>query len=113
LAGTNFHLSCEQPLKTELRVASCIQNLDAAANEHFRHNPYQSHADNLAALCAGDKTLGLSPSYAAIRRFVKAQGLVRVTALGGRSMIFFCGNRSHDVACSPVEGQTRTWPRIC
>jgi putative transposase len=44
---------------------------------------YQLHADNLAALCAGDKTLGPAPSYPTVRRFMKAQGLVRVRVKSG------------------------------
>jgi transposase InsO family protein len=36
---------------------------------------YQLHTDNLAALGRGDATLGTVPSYATVRRFMKAQGL--------------------------------------
>ncbi len=35
---------------------------------------YQLHADNLAALVAQDPALGLMPSYATVRRFMKARG---------------------------------------
>jgi len=44
---------------------------------------YQLHADNLAALCAEDKTLGRVPSYATVRRYMKAHGHVRVKVKRG------------------------------
>jgi putative transposase len=38
---------------------------------------YQLHADNLRARVNGDPTLGPMPSYATVRRYMQAQGLVR------------------------------------
>ena len=53
---------------------------DALFGQYQQHRgwSYQLHADNLASLCARDKTLGPAPSYATVRRFMKAHGLVRV-----------------------------------
>jgi hypothetical protein len=53
---------------------------DALCAQYRQHRgwSYQLHADNLAALCARDKNLGPAPSYATVRRFMKAHGLVRV-----------------------------------
>ena len=67
----------QRRLNGKQREALCAQY------RQHRNWSYQLHADNLAALCAGDKTLGLSPSYATIRRFMKAQGLVRVRVKSG------------------------------
>ena len=38
---------------------------------------YQLHYDNLEALVAGDAELGPLPSYSTVRRYMRAQGLVR------------------------------------
>jgi len=45
-----------------------------------RHHPgwsYQLHYDNLLALAARDTALGRVPSYATVRRFMKAHGLLK------------------------------------
>lgn len=39
---------------------------------------YQLHYDNLAALLTADAKLGVLPSYATIRRFMKSRGLVKM-----------------------------------
>lgn len=58
---------------------------DALVAQYLRHRrwSYQLHADNLRALCAEDQTLGRAPSYATVRRCMKAQGLVRVKVKRG------------------------------
>ena len=43
---------------------------------------YQLHCDNLAALVAADPGLGSMPSYASLRRFMKARGLLKRRRLG-------------------------------
>jgi len=51
-----------------------------AVQAQYRDYPgwtVQLHYDNLAALCAGDQTLGPLPSYATVRRFMKRAGLHR------------------------------------
>jgi putative transposase len=60
---------------------------DALCAQYQQHRgwSYQLHADNLAALCARDKTLGPAPSYATVRRFMKAHGLVRVRVKKART----------------------------
>jgi transposase InsO family protein len=45
---------------------------------------YQLHFDNLEALVAGDAELGGLPSYSTVRRYMKAQGLVRLRRPKGR-----------------------------
>lgn len=45
---------------------------------------YQLHYDNLGALVAGDPALGPLPSYSTVRRYMKAQGLVRQRRRKGR-----------------------------
>lgn len=54
--------------------------LRAALRAQYQDHPtwtYQLHYDNLEALVAGDTGLGSLPSYSTVRRFMKAQGLVR------------------------------------
>jgi transposase InsO family protein len=62
----------QRRLQGELRDALCAQY------RQHRSWSYQLHADNLAALCARHKAWGPAPSYATVRRFMKAHGLVRV-----------------------------------
>ena len=50
------------------------QALRAQYQAHPRWS-YQLHADNLAVLARADAALGPMPSYATVRRFMKAQGL--------------------------------------
>jgi transposase InsO family protein len=56
--------------------------LGAQYRQHRRWS-YQLHADNLFALCAEDKTLGPAPSYATVRRYMKAHGLLRMKVKSG------------------------------
>lgn len=60
--------------------------LRAALLEQWRAHrgwSFQLHADNLAALCAEDVSLGPMPSYSTIVRFMKASGLVRQKVKSG------------------------------
>jgi putative transposase len=46
----------------------------------YRQHPnwsYQLHADNLAVLIQKEPTLGATPSYASVVRFMKVQGLIK------------------------------------
>jgi len=45
--------------------------------QDYRHWSYQLHYDNLAALAKADPSLGPLGSYATVRRYMKAHGLVR------------------------------------
>lgn len=58
-------------LTAELRLALWAQ-YKAHLNWSFR-----LHVDNLAALIERDPTLGPMPSYASVRRYMRAQGMVR------------------------------------
>jgi len=60
---------------------------DALMAQYRQHRrwSYQLHADNLGALCAEDKTMGRAPSYATVRRYMKAHGLLRVKVKSGTS----------------------------
>jgi transposase InsO family protein len=51
----------------------------ALVTQHAEHPAwsYQLHADNLAARVAQDPALGAMPSYATVRRFMKASGLYK------------------------------------
>jgi transposase InsO family protein len=59
------------------REALCVQY------RQHRNWSYQLHSDNLAVLYERDRTLGSAPSYATVRRFMKAHGLVRVRVKRG------------------------------
>jgi putative transposase len=51
----------------------------ALRGQHKAHSSwsYQLHADNLQVLVDNDETLGAMPSYSTVRRYMKAQGLVK------------------------------------
>jgi putative transposase len=56
------------------------QPLREALTLQYRQHPnwsYQLHADNLAVRAAQEPALGVLPSYASIRRFMKAHGLFK------------------------------------
>jgi hypothetical protein len=40
---------------------------------------YQLHADNLAVLIEKEPTLGATPSYASVVRFMKVHGLIPIS----------------------------------
>ena len=56
--------------------------LGAQYRQHRRWS-YQLHADNLVALCAEHRRLGQAPSYATVRRYMKAHGLLRMKVKRG------------------------------
>lgn len=61
----------QQTIGDRLKVALRAQHQDHPSWT------YQLHYDNLAALVAGAEELGTLPSYSTVRRYMKAQGLVR------------------------------------
>ncbi len=58
-----------------------VEGVWAALAELYAAHPswtYQLHADNLHVVCEADRAqLGPAPSYATVRRHLKAQGMVR------------------------------------
>ncbi|HWT83521.1 MAG TPA: DDE-type integrase/transposase/recombinase [Candidatus Methylomirabilis sp.] len=56
--------------------AALAERLRCQYHEH-PHWTYQLHYDNLAALCQAEPTLGPLRSYATVRRYLQAHGLVR------------------------------------
>jgi transposase InsO family protein len=64
-------LGCSSALSGELR-----RKLIAQYKAHRRWS-YQLHSDNLAALVKADPALGKAPSYSSVRRFMKANGLLK------------------------------------
>ena len=56
--------------------ADVAERLRRQYHEH-PHWTYQLHYDNLAALCQAEPTLGPLRSYATVRRYLQAHGLVR------------------------------------
>jgi hypothetical protein len=80
-------------LRPRRRVdAGCHRRLSAALRE-ILHAPYerhrgwsvQLHVDNLAAEVAEQPALGPMPSYATVRRYLRAQGMNRRPGRRGRS----------------------------
>jgi transposase InsO family protein len=61
----------QQTIGDRLKVALRAQHQDHPSWT------YQLHYDNLEALVAGAEELGTLPSYSTVRRYMKAQGLVR------------------------------------
>jgi putative transposase len=54
--------------------------LGTRLHRQYQEHPgwtYQLHADNLAIQCAEQPTLGEAPSYSTVRRYLKANGLLR------------------------------------
>lgn len=58
----------------------------ALATQYAAHKAwsYQLHADNLKAMVAKDASLGPAPSYATVRRYMKATGLFKRRRLSSR-----------------------------
>jgi hypothetical protein len=54
-----------------------LRALLRAQHQAHRRWSYKLHADNLAVLAEQDSELGPMPSYATVRRYMKAQGLFR------------------------------------
>jgi transposase InsO family protein len=68
------------------RQEALRESLEAKLRAQYREHPnwsYQLHADNLAARVQADPDLGPMPSYSTVRRFMKAQGLLRRRRPGG------------------------------
>ena len=62
------------------RQRSLSDRLRVALRQQHQAHPgwsYQLHVDNLQALVAGDESLGRLPSYSTVRRYMKAQGLLK------------------------------------
>jgi len=60
---------------------SIIESIRAALRTQHRDHPrwsYQLHYDNLRALAEKQPALGLLPSYASVRRWMKKSGLLRI-----------------------------------
>jgi putative transposase len=56
------------------------ESLRQALRTQYQAHPgwsYQLHYDNLAVVCAADPPLGPLPSYTTVRRYMKAQGLLK------------------------------------
>ena len=67
---------------------SLSEELKRAIAEQYREHPswsYQLHADNLAVVARKRAELGPMPSVSTVRRFMKAQGLVRLPRRGTKS----------------------------
>lgn len=58
------------------------QLLHAQYADH-RSWSYQLHYDNVVARARGDREIGVMPSYATVRRYMRAVGLVRRPKIGG------------------------------
>jgi transposase InsO family protein len=62
------------------RQRSLSDRLRVALRGQYKAHPswsYQLHADNLKVLVDNDETLGPMPSYSTVRRYMKAQGLIK------------------------------------
>lgn len=62
------------------RQRSLSDRLRVALRGQYKAHPswsYQLHADNLKVLVDRDETLGPMPSYSTVRRYMKAQGLIK------------------------------------
>jgi putative transposase len=62
------------------------ESLRQALRIQYQSHPrwsYQLHYDNLAVVCAADPTLGPLPSYTTVRRYMKAQGLLKQPRVRG------------------------------
>ena len=68
----------------KLRVALAVQHAG------HRSWSYQLHHDNLSVLAAADPRLGLPPSYATVRRFMKATGLCKRRRLSSKDTAGVC-----------------------
>jgi len=62
------------------------QQQQALRNQHAAHPSwsYQLHSDNLAVVVEDDASLGAMPSYATVRRFMNAAGLLKRRRIKGR-----------------------------
>ncbi len=62
------------------RQRSLSDRLRVALRGQYKAHPswsYQLHADNLKVLVDSDERLGAMPSYSTVRRYMKAQGLIK------------------------------------
>lgn len=62
------------------RQRSLSDRLRVALRGQYKAHPswsYKLHADNLKVLVDGDESLGPMPSYSTVRRYMKAQGLIK------------------------------------